>query len=79
MAFISEVLEHIERIYNPLNLANMKSQKLKCVRNTAPENQRVLNFTCNPYWRMFLFVSLSHYSHNIRLIRAHKASGKLCF
>ena len=54
MVLVSEVLEHIGRIYSPLNLANMKSQKLKFVRNTAPDNQRVLNFMRNPYWHIFL-------------------------
>ena len=55
MVLVSEVLERIGRIYSPLNLANMKSQKLKFVRNTAPDNQRVLNFMRNPYSRIFLF------------------------
>ena len=57
MVLVSEVLEHIGRI----NLANMKSQKLKFIRNTAPDNQRVLNFMRNPYilyWCIFLFVTL---------------------
>ena len=48
MVLVSEVLEHIGRIYSPLNLANMKSQKLKIVRNTALDNQRVLNFMHDP-------------------------------
>ena len=41
MVLVSEVIEHIGmigRIYSPLNLANMKSKKLKFVRNTAPDN-----------------------------------------
>ena len=54
MVLISEVLEHIGRIYGPLNLANMKCQELKFVRNTAPDNQRVLNFMRNPCCRIFL-------------------------
>ena len=37
MALVSDVLEHIGRIYSPFNLANMKIQKLKFVRNTAPD------------------------------------------
>ena len=58
MALVSEVLQQIGRIYSPLNMANMKSQKLKFVRNTAPDNQYqgVLNFMCNPYWHIFLLV-----------------------
>ena len=55
MVLVSEVLERIGGIYSPFNLANMKSQKLKFVRNTAPDNQRVLNFMRNPYWHIFLF------------------------
>ena len=55
MALVSDVLEHIGRIYSPLNLANMKIQRLKFVWHTAPDNQRVLNFMYNPYWRIFLF------------------------
>ena len=35
----------------------MKIKKLKFVRNTAPENQRVLNFMRNPDWRIFLLLS----------------------
>ena len=31
MVLVSDVLEHIGRIYSPLNLANIKFQKLKCV------------------------------------------------
>ena len=54
MFLVSEVLEHIGRIHSPLNLANMKGRKLKFVWNTAPDNQRVLNFMHNPYWRIFL-------------------------
>ena len=56
MALVSDVLqEHIGRIYSPLNLANMKMQKLKFVLNTASDtdNQRVLNFMHNPYWCIF--------------------------
>ena len=63
MALVSEVLEHIGRIYSPLNLANVKSQKLKFVRNTTPDNQRVLNFMRNHYWRIFLF-SFEGFSQN---------------
>ena len=44
--------EHIEQFYSPLNLANMKTQKLKFVQNTAPDNQRVLNFMRNHFWRI---------------------------
>ena len=69
MALVSEVLEHIGRIYSPLNLANMKIQKFKFVRNTAPDNQRVLNFTHNPYWRIFLFwvICDSQYWHFLNM------------
>ena len=49
MVLILDVLEHIGRIYSPLNLANMQIQKLKFVGNTAPDNQKVLNFMRNPY------------------------------
>ena len=48
MALVSEVLEHIGRICNPLNLANMLRQKLKFVLNTAPDKQRVLNLNAQP-------------------------------
>ena len=48
MVLVSDILDHIGRIYNPLNLANMKIQKLKFVRNTAPDNHRVLNFLRSP-------------------------------
>ena len=41
MVFVSEAIEYIGRIYSPLNSANMKSQKLKFVWNTAPDNLRV--------------------------------------
>ena len=57
MVLVSEVLAHIGRINSPLNLANTKSQKLKFLRNTgntAPDNERVLNFMHNHYWRIFL-------------------------
>ena len=56
MALVSDVLqEHIGRIYSPLNLDNMKMQKLKFLLNTAldTDNQRVLNFMHNPYWCIF--------------------------
>ena len=56
MLLVSDVLDQIGRINSPLNLANMKIQKLKFVRNTATDNQRVLNFMRNPYWRISLFV-----------------------
>ena len=56
MVLVSDVLDHIVRIYSPLNLANMKIQKLKFVRNTAPDNQRVLNFMPNHDCRIFLLV-----------------------
>ena len=49
MFLVLDVLEHIGRIYSPLNLANMQIQKLKFVGNTAPDNQKVLNFMRNPY------------------------------
>ena len=52
MALVSAVLEHIGRIYSPFNLANMKNQKLKFVRNTASDNQRAFNFARNPYWAL---------------------------
>ena len=35
MVLVSDILDHIVRIYSPLNLASMKIQKLKFVRNTA--------------------------------------------
>ena len=35
----------------------MKIQKLKFVQNNAPDNQRVLNFMCNPDWCIFLLLS----------------------
>ena len=44
MALVLDVLKHNGRIYSPLNLGNMKIKKLKLVGNTAPDNQRVLNF-----------------------------------
>ena len=55
MVLISDILDHTGQIYSPLNLENMKIDKLKFVRNTAPDNKRVLNFTRNPNWRIFLF------------------------
>ena len=56
MVLVLDVLDHIGRIYNPLNLANMKN---KIVRNTAPDNQRVLNFMRNPhYWLAHIHVFL---------------------
>ena len=51
MVLVSDILDHIGRIASPLNL---KIQKLKFVRNTAPDNQRVLNFMRNSDWRIFL-------------------------
>ena len=36
---VSDVLAHTGRIYSPLNLENIKIQKLKFVLNTAPDNQ----------------------------------------
>ena len=33
MFLVSDVLEHIGRIYSPLNLASMKIKKLKFVQN----------------------------------------------
>ena len=47
---VSDVLDHIGRIYSPLNLANIKIKKFKFVRNTcsAPDNQRVLIFMRSP-------------------------------
>ena len=46
MVLVSEIVKHIGRIYSPLNLANMKSQKLKFIRNTAPraDNAKGFNF-----------------------------------
>ena len=52
MVLVWDVLDHIALIYSPLNLASMKNQKLKFVRNTAPDNQRVLNFMHNPNLRI---------------------------
>ena len=43
VVLVSDFLDHIGWIYSPLNLANIKIQKLKSVRNTTPDNQ-VLNF-----------------------------------
>ena len=78
MVLVSEVLEHIGRI----NLANMKSQKLKFIRNTAPDNQRVLNFMRNPYILVHILVCYpwlyKYYSAcvfmNAVFINARKAS-----
>ena len=47
MVLVSDILDHIGRIYSPLNLANMKIQKLNIVQNTAPDNQRFFNFMRN--------------------------------
>ena len=69
MALVWEVLEHIGRIYSCLNLANMKSHKLKFGRNTAPDNQRDLNFMSNPYWRIFLFETVLPTIYNLEIIR----------
>ena len=55
MILVSDVLDHIGRIYSTLNLANMNIQKQKFVQNTALGNQRVLNFMRNPDRRIFLF------------------------
>ena len=60
MALVSEVLERIGRILSPLNLANMKSQKLIFVRKTARDNQKVLNFMHNLYWRIFYILLGKH-------------------
>ena len=35
MVLVSDLLDYIGRIYSPLNLANMKIQKTKFVRNTG--------------------------------------------
>ena len=61
MALVSEVLKHIGRIYSPLNLASINIQKHKFVWNTAPDNQRVLNFMRNPYCRIFLLSTCGRY------------------
>ena len=60
MVLVSDVLEHIGWINSPLSLANKKIQKLKFVRNTAPDNQSVLNFMYDPDWRIFLLVFHPH-------------------
>ena len=75
MVLVSDAFEHIGLIYSPLNLANMKIQKLKLVWNTAPDNQQVLNFMCHPDWRIFLltiflrspFCVVDHLPENIEL------------
>ena len=36
VVLVSDVVNHIGQIYSPLNLENMKIQKHKFVRNTAP-------------------------------------------
>ena len=71
MALISDIFECIGQIYSPLNLANMKIQKLKFVWNTAPDNCRVLNFMGNPYWR------ISSHSAKIFLINIKSLYNKL--
>ena len=38
---VSDVLAHTGGIYSSLNLANMKIQKLKFVRNSTQDDQRV--------------------------------------
>ena len=35
MVLVLDLLDYIRRIYSPFNLANMKIQKTKFVRNTA--------------------------------------------
>ena len=67
MVLVLDVLDHIGRIYSPLNLANIKIQKLKFFRNTARDNQRVLNFMRNPDWRIFLLV-LAIFDHGTYMI-----------
>ena len=46
MILVSDVLEHIRRTnnYSPLNLANIKIEKLKFVQNTAPDNRKTKGF-----------------------------------
>ena len=66
MALVSDVLEHIQ----PLNFANMKTQKLKLVRNTTPDNQRVLNFMRNPYCMHGVYSCLTLSALTIALVIA---------
>ena len=56
MVLVSDVLDHIGRIYSPLILENTKIQKLKFVPNIALDNQRVLNFMQNPELLLFVFL-----------------------
>ena len=44
MVYVSDIRDHIGRIYSPLNLSNIKIKNLKFVQNTAQDNQRVLIF-----------------------------------
>ena len=55
MILVFDVLDHIVRIYilQPLELGKYENSKLKVVRNTAPDPQRVLKFMRNPDWRIF--------------------------
>ena len=55
MVLVSDVLDLIVLIYSPLNLANIKIQILKFVRNTAPDNQRVVEPQTGAYSCLFYF------------------------
>ena len=48
MVLVSDLLDYIGQIFIPLNLANMKIQKAKFVRNTVSRIKRVLNLRRNP-------------------------------
>ena len=70
MVLVSDVLDHIGRIYSPLNLANMKNSKLKFVQNNAPDKQRVLNFMRNPDLDIFLlYIWLGELNHETPLVQ----------
>ena len=70
MVLVLDVLDHVERIYSPLNLASIKIQKLIFVWNTAQDSRRILNFTRNPKLAHILvkpvFMSLL-YEHLIKV------------
>ena len=61
---VSDVLDHIRRIYSPLNLADMKLQKFRYVRNTASDDQRIFNFMRNPKLARILVVLIIEISYN---------------
>ena len=66
MALVSEVLDHIGRIYSPLNLAIMKSQKLTFFQNTAKDNQRsCATLICSGIY-MFRYIYMFPYKRNLK-------------